>query len=101
MGQRFDFDSLPAITRLTRGTEHGVLMPSGAARPILEGSQHPDPVLHHARQNNELVEVHVFVVRQPDIAFGIGATLLVSNTSRTTDSEFVVSSFGGNFFHNL
>ncbi|MEV4799352.1 hypothetical protein AB0K18_04995 [Nonomuraea sp. NPDC049421] len=76
-------------------------MPSGAARPILEGSQQPDPVLHDARQNNELVEVHVFVVRQPDIAFGIGVTVLVSNTSRTTGSEFFLSSFGGDFFHNL
>ncbi|MEV4569477.1 DUF6623 family protein [Nonomuraea sp. NPDC049419] len=90
-------------------------------------------VLYHARQNNELIEVHVFdgprriskfsgmrftgdhsqgvegglspknvfVVRQPDIAFGIGVTLLVSNTSRTTDSEFFISSFGGDFFHTL
>ncbi|MEW9551157.1 DUF6623 family protein [Nonomuraea sp. NPDC050783] len=86
-------------------------------------------VLFHARQTSEIVEVHVFdgprrisrfsemrlsgdhsqgvdtrnvfTVRQPDIAFGIGVTLRVNNTSASSDSELFISSFGGDFFHNL
>ncbi|WP_345147583.1 hypothetical protein [Nonomuraea rubra] len=44
---------------------------------------------------------NVFVVRQADIAFGIGVTLRVNNISASTDSEFFISSFGGDFFHNV
>lgn len=86
-------------------------------------------VLFHARPNSEIIEVHVFdgprrisrfsdmrlsgdhsqgvdarnvfTVRQADIAFGIGVTLRVNNISASSDSEFFISSFGGDFFHNV
>jgi hypothetical protein len=86
-------------------------------------------VLFHARQNSAIAELHVFdgphrintfkemrkqgdhsqgvdsvnsfTVRQANIAFGIGATLLVVNLSASSDSEFFISGFGGDFFHNV
>jgi hypothetical protein len=86
-------------------------------------------VLFHARQNSAIAELHVFdgprritrvsemrsqgdhsqgvdsknafTVRQANIAFGIGVTLLVQNLSGSSDSEFFISSFGGDFFHNV
>ncbi|MFB4285244.1 MULTISPECIES: DUF6623 family protein [unclassified Nonomuraea] len=86
-------------------------------------------VLYHARQNSAITELHVFdgprriarfsemrhqgdhaqgvdsrnvfSIRQANIAFGIGVTLLVTNLSTSGDSEFFISSFGGDFFHNL